>query len=382
MSCADNRVPLLLRTAQTLRERFAALRPMGPMPAVMEEGPGDHHPNRDENGRPLLPFSVGDGFDLRWHGGANVDSEGRPNLRRGVWLYGNRDRDGVGRLLQVCRDANGFVPLVRRKYGLPEKCGTTNAIYRWAWTVFELAEAEPPFTVLTLGRVRGVFRCTEPQGFAVPERDIREGCPFRWTYGPPRYWQLDDFAEASIAVMDMIEVAIPSLDGEPEKERPAGNEGPTAEGGDEGSEDTTNRKRKGRPPKLLAGMTIDDWIGVLLSKDPNRRWHYSELAEELKCGESTARTNQRYIDHIEAWETRDAAKAAAKAKQAEDELASLYAEDEDGHGFRVSATKSGIGHQRLPPNELAKQLEHEAEVAKILASETKSRPKDSKKPPR
>lgn len=282
MACADNRVPLLLRTAHTLRERFAALRPMGPMPAVMEEGPSDHHPNRDENGRPLLPFSVGDGFDLRWHGGANADSEGRPNLRRGVWLYGNRDGDGVGRLLRVCRDANGFVPLVRRKYGLPEKCGTTNAVYRWAWTVFELAEAEPPFTVLTLGRVRGVFRCTEPQGFAVPERDIREGSPFRWTYGPPRYWQLDDFAEASIAVMDMIEVAIPSLDGEPEEEQPAGNEGPTAEGGDEDSEDTTKRNRRPRGP------TTDERLVDLEKTEEGRE--FAETAPEPELAAKIGRT--------------------------------------------------------------------------------------------
>jgi hypothetical protein len=196
-------------------------------------------------------------------------------------------------------DASGFVSFVRRKYGLPEKVGASQPRTRWLWTVFELAEAEPAYTALSLGIEGSVFRVTESAGRLgdrgmVADRFLKEAeekakAHPGWksmyaglTFLPQRYWHLPDLVEASIAVVDMIEVAIPSLTEEPEEETPAGGEEPATEGGDEGSEDTTKADRGRRGP------TTDERLIELEKTEEGRE--FAETATEPELADRIGRT--------------------------------------------------------------------------------------------
>lgn len=365
MAEAGVNVPLLLRTVQTLRERFAVLRDLGPVAAVMEEWPRDP----DQTAAPhsaspedRLPFEV-EGPPLRRTLGSVVDRDGRMDRVRYVWF--GSDWPAISRITRLCRDANGFVPFVRRKYGLPENCGTTNAVARWIWTVFELAETSPPFTVLTLGGFsKEVFRWHD-SGCGITESAIKaagEGNPLlqiaglftgHGTFHPPRYWQLDDLVEASITVMDLIEVAIPSLAEEGGKGDPDADEGP---------EDTT-RKGGRRRKRTAEGLNVDQWVAAMAAGDPSFR-HLSEKQAQAYGDHLFA---ARTIGTCEIWTQMKAQLEAEKreaAERAEAELADRLGEDEDGNGLRLSSTKHGTGKQRAT----RKDLEHEREVAAFLRS--------------
>jgi hypothetical protein len=385
-------VPLLLRTSQTLRERFAALRDLGPVAAVLEEEPRDATPR--EGSKPSqshadkLPFAELAGLSLRRWLGSVVEREGQITAVRSVWI--DAGNSAASRILRLCREANGFVPFVRRTYGLPESCGSGNAQARWIWTVFELAEMRPPFTVLSLGGCGEVFRCSE-DGTTVAESFVAVAAdspddrnPFfelarRQTFLPQRYWQLDDLIEASIAVMDLVEVAIPSL-AEDEGSQAAAN-GSTVErpskvepGGDEDPEDTT-RKVGRRRKRTAEGWDVDQWVLAMAAGDPSFR-HLSEIdAAERSGGYFGART----IGTCEMWlqmKTLLAAEQREKAERAAAELADRLGEDEDGHGLRLSSTKHGTGRQRTSRED----LEHERKVdAFFLSKGEQSRKKRAKK---
>lgn len=372
-------VPLLLRTAQTLRERFAVLRDLGPVVAVMEEDSRDQPPR--EESKPArdnpeeLPFSVGEGPPPRRSLSAVLERGGRIEGTRRVWF--GAENSALSRILRLCRDSNGFVPFVRREYGLPPDCGTTNPACRWIWTVFELAETRPPFTVLALGGGMGeVFRCGEfgcsvTESFIAAAEMSAAGCnPFfdmvrQQKFYPQRYWQLDDLVEASIAVMDLIEVAIPSLaEGAQAAASGSTAEGPAKAGPDpeEGSEDTTRtvgRRRK----RTAEGLSVDQWVAAMAAGDPSFR-HLSEKQAEAYGGRSFA---ARTIGTCEIWIQMKAQLEAEKrevAERAEAELADRHGEDEDGNGLRQSSTKHGTGKQRAT----RKDLEHERDVAAFLRS--------------
>jgi hypothetical protein len=375
-------VPLLLRTAQTLRERFADLRSLGPVLAVMEEIPRGASVPKDSGpstgGVRKLPFRAGLGPTPQWRGGSVIERDGQPAASRSLWLGANDAT--YSRLMRLCRDANGFVPFARRTHGLSLDCGTTDAKSRWIWTVFELAESRPPFTVLALDGPGDVFRCDE-SGCTTTESCIetaetgdRDGDPIaellyhlvrRGKFHPQRYWQLDDFVEASIAVMDLIEVAIPSLAQETEEEPPPG-----PEGGDEGPEDTTKAKR-GRPHKRTIMGGLEEAVAAAYAADPDRQhWTSSQLATVVPFGESTIRTRCKLFKR-----TRKAVKAEAadKAKQAEAELASRRAEDNEGHDLHRSSSKSRVGRQRTTAEE--RELHREGSRLIAEAERAQKRPK-------
>lgn len=206
----------LSRTARTLRDRFEALRPVGPVPAVMAESPpGEPYPYRGEGAQRLPVFESHDFRKPHWSGGAMVFRDGSHVANRHIWLAGGRA--AADRLLLVCHDANGFVPMLRRGFELPSDCGVGDAKQRWLWTVFELAERGVPGSLLSL--VKPVFLC-DPEGIVhASEDDIRwakehpgESKPFseffKGDFGPARHWQLADVIEASVMVMDLVELTI------------------------------------------------------------------------------------------------------------------------------------------------------------------------------
>lgn len=209
-------VPLLLRTAQTLRERFAALRPVGPVPAVMAETPpGERYPYREEGGKRLPMFESHDFEKVRWHSGAMAIRGGAHVANRDNWLASNRN--AAQRLLLVCHDANGFVPMLRREFDLPTECGTGKAGLRWLWTVFELAERGIPGSLLSLAEP--VFRCGPGGVVHASEDDIcwAQEHPgesgffpdlFKGEFHVARHWRLADLVEASVMVMDLVELTI------------------------------------------------------------------------------------------------------------------------------------------------------------------------------
>jgi hypothetical protein len=376
MAEAAANIPLLLRTAQTLRERFAALRDLGPVVAVMEETPRgpSEGPNPNPGPPDELPFAVGDGQPPRRRLGAVVERDGQIAATRSLWF--SAEDPTVSRILRLCRDANGFVPFVRRNYGLAPDCGTTNPQCRWIWTVFELAEIRPPFTVLALGGMGEVFRSGD-SGFSVAESFITAAekspgtiDPFfemvrRQTFRPQRYWQLDDLAEASITVMDLIEVAIPSLAGS-DRNQAAAND-PTSEGpaeiaspADEGSEDTTRRGGR-RHKRTVEGLNVNQWVAAMVAGDPSFRHLSQRAAAELGIFSASA------IGNCEMWIQMKAdleAEALEAAERAEAELADRQGEEEDGHGLRLSSTKYGTGKQRVS----SEDLKHEREVDAFLRS--------------
>lgn len=373
-------VPLLLRTAQTLRERFAALRELGPVVAVLEEEPRDGTPREGskalQSHADKLPFAELAGLTLRRWLGSVVEREGRIAAVRSVWI--GVENSAAPRILRLCREANGFVPFVRRTYGLPESCGTGNAQARWIWTVFELAEIRPPFTVLSLGGSGEVFQCSE-NGTTVAESFVAAAAdspddrnPFfelarHQTFLPQRYWQLDDLIEASIAVMDLVEVAIPSL-AEDEGNQAAANgsttEKPSKVGhvADEGPEDTT-RKVGRRRKRTAEGWDVDQWVAAMLAGDPSFR-HLSAIEAAERSGRYWG---ARTIGTCEIWTQMKAQLDAEKreaAERAEEELADRLGEDEDGNGIRLSSTKHGTGRPRLTREE----LEHDRDVDAFLRS--------------
>lgn len=372
------RVPLLLRTVQTLRERFAALRDLGPVVAVMEETPRgpSEGPNSNPGPPDELPFAVGDGQPPRRRLGAVVERDGQIAATRSLWFCA--EDPTVSRILRLCRDANGFVPFVRRNYGLAPDCGTTNPQCRWIWTVFELAEIRPPFTVLALGGMGEVFRSGD-SGFSVAESFITAAekspgtiDPFfemvrHQTFRPQRYWQLDDLAEASITVMDLIEVAIPSLAGSDGTQ--AADNGSTSEGlaetappADEGSEDTTRTGGR-RHKRTVEGLSVNQWVAAMAAGDPSFRHLSEKQAEAYGSRQFAART----IGTCEIWIQMKAQLEAEKreaAERAEAELADRQGEDEDANGLRLSSTKHGTGKQRISRED----LKHEREVDAFLRS--------------
>jgi hypothetical protein len=137
---------------------------------------------------------------------------------RNVWLgVGLNDGQSVRR---VCREAASFVRFIRQHRGLPEECGTDKPETAWIWTVLELAAAGVPGSLLKLEE-GGVFRFAGCDVWATEDELARAGSIpptandlyaqiMRRDFDLTRYWQLEDLVEASIQVMDVVEVAITS----------------------------------------------------------------------------------------------------------------------------------------------------------------------------
>ncbi len=80
--------PLLLRTVQALRERFAALRSAGRVFAVMQESPRGGETPKDpkpkDSGLEIPPFDTWEKSTLRWRGGSIVERGDRRDKDRAV----------------------------------------------------------------------------------------------------------------------------------------------------------------------------------------------------------------------------------------------------------------------------------------------------------
>ncbi len=182
---------LTAQTIQRLRERLAAFRAKGPVPALMVESP-------TQESAPLPGFA-----DALWDSALRY-LPGGANLFRRVWLAA--DPATVAQLRNICGDAARVVMPALHAAGHHVGTGTSNLTSRWLWAVFELAELRLPGTDLRLDGDT-VWR-VGAGGVTVGERVLDDPGPFAdlaATAGAARYWRLSDAVEASIAVLDIAQ---------------------------------------------------------------------------------------------------------------------------------------------------------------------------------
>jgi len=182
---------LTAQTIQRLRERLAAFRAKGPVPALMVESP-------TQETAPLPGFA-----DALWDSALRY-LPGGATLSRRVWLAA--DAATVAQLRNICRDAARIVTPMLHAAGHHVGTGTSHLTSRWLWAVFELAELRLPGTELRLDGDT-VWR-VGAGGATVGETVLNDPGPFAdlaATVGAARYWRLADAVEASIAVLDIAQ---------------------------------------------------------------------------------------------------------------------------------------------------------------------------------
>jgi len=297
---ADPNPALLSRTARTLRGRFETLRPFGPISAILAESPlGYGHPRTGPGNAPEIPFETHKRCKPKYLGGSVVFCGGESTASKELWLCCEL-ADGA-RLVEVCKAANPFVPLVRRTHDLPADCGTTDELHRWVWTVFALAEAGVPYSLLSLEH-KGPFRFSEIGGFTSPEATLAhvEKNPTdthpimqlirSQEFSPVRYWQLADLIEASIMVMDLVEAAIPSVVAdEAATPKPLGEEEILAAAA-EGARKAIAESKKDRQPR--GESTCERLRDLHVNIDPD----FAETASEPKLGKRIDRSPGTFPD--------------------------------------------------------------------------------------
>jgi hypothetical protein len=191
-------------TAQTVRrlcERLESLRQKGLIPALMAE----FQVGAPEEERLPLP-----GFEgAAWSGSLRQLPNG-VNVSRQTWLAA--DAALVAEFRCFCGDAGRVVSPLLRAAGYHVGIGTADPTASWLWSVFELAEAQLPGTILRLSG-GDVFR-SAGQGITVGER-LLSGAKSRpgrdplesliAAAGETRYWKLADAVEASLAALDIAQ---------------------------------------------------------------------------------------------------------------------------------------------------------------------------------
>lgn len=351
------------RSVATLRARFEALRPDGPIPALMAEIPADHPAPFDEREThprpPVSDFHRPDLFYLGWDSvyGPGPTSASRAVAHRCHWLAG--PSIALVRLRDSWRDAAAFASDIRVAAGLAVGSRAGNAENHWLWTMFEVAERRVAFSPLKLrgGSVTVAHgECHFPAPRVTATRAHPEWCdPLSQIIraadpGPTRYWEIVDAVEASLMLLDLAEVAMseaPARDARKALEAPQ----PLAE-----------TPKNGRSHKrTVDGLTVNQWVVAMAVKDRGFR-HLSER-DAAGLGPFGART----IGKCEMWVQMKAdleTEAREKAERAEAELEDRQSEDEDANGLRRRSTKSGIGRQRTAPED----LEQERNVEDFLRS--------------
>lgn len=238
---------LLLRTVDSLRSNFESLRRFDPIPALMAESP----PGRGKEfavsrGRPSPPVHPWNEAAVRWLGASTVLEGNKSIASRDLWVAAP-DR-AAKRLVLASEAAAGFAIVLRETVGIPKYSRASSPRDQWFWTVFEVAAAEPPYSVLRL-KDGGVFRMAEGgivRSLESHLEDTRTNGPPAESfaaallcrdYSPVRYWELKDFVEASLWALDLVTIALPaaidrerSRNGGPANDRPGEPEGPSPRG--------------------------------------------------------------------------------------------------------------------------------------------------------
>lgn len=373
---ADPNPALLARTARTLRERFEALRPIAPISAILAESPlGHSHARTGPGNMPEIPFETHKRCKPRWCGGSMVICDGQSTNSKELWVC--CDAREWERISEICKAANPFVPLIRRTHGLPPDCGTTDPLNRWIWTVFSLAEVRVPYSLLALEN-GGAFRFSESGGFISPEAtlesvnenptDFAAAILSAQTWSPVRYRQLADLIEASIMVMDLVEVAI--VDGQTAAS-PQPSEPP----------EPTAKKKGGRPHKrTVEGLDCNQWLAAVFAKNPADSQlsdaQLSKLSREQGPGWSASAIRQSDVRIAQRNMDKAAAQEEYKARAADTE------EELGMNGIRLSKRKTATGQQRrASPEDRAEEARDRAHdaaaddfIAAAEAAAAKKRP--------
>lgn len=230
---------LLERTLASIRSNFESLRRFDPVPALMAESPpGRPKEFGSDNGRPIPPVFPWDSAKdrLRWLGASLILEGITPIAGRNLWAIG--PRSATERLNLAAEAAAGFAAVLRESVGLPKKSGASGPRDQWFWSVFEVAEKAPPYSLLRL-KGGGVFRLSDGGGCRAYESQLAwveaNGLPpdpvaaavLSEDFLPVRYWEVKDFTEASLWALDLVATALPAViererssGGSPAEERP------------------------------------------------------------------------------------------------------------------------------------------------------------------
>ncbi len=353
---------LLDRTLASIRSNFESLRRFDPIPALMAESPPGQREGFGSDNRRVPPVSGWDLATCRHLGSSSILEDGKPVVGRDLWVVASGP--SVDRLNLAAEAAAGFTRVLRKSVGVPEQSRAGNARNQWFWTVFEVAAAEPPYSVLRLNgggvfrtALGGTLQALESQLEEIdkhgPPTDPLEVAFLCRDYSPVRYWELKDFVEASLWALDLVAVALPAVI---ERERGTPGTSPDA------LLETVETAKNGRSHKrTVDGLTVDQWVAAMAVEDPTFRYRSERDAAAL--GPFAART----VGTCEMWVQMKAdleREMREKAERAAEELADRQGEDEDANGLRPSSTKSGTGRQRTAPED----LEHERSVAAFLRS--------------
>jgi hypothetical protein len=352
---------LLDRTLASIRSNFESLRRFDPIPALMAESPPGPREEFGSGKSPVPPVSAFSHPNCRRLVSSSILEDGEPVLGRDLWVVASEP--SVARLRLAAEAAAGFTTVLRESVGIP-KSRANSALNHWFWTVFEVAAATPPYSVLRL-KGGGVFRMAEGGIIQASESELEEfdkrGAPsdpleaafLCRPYSPVRYWELKDFVEASLWALDLVAVALPAV-----IERERGNPGTSRDA----LLETVETPKPGRSHKrTVDNLTVNQWVVAMAAKDRGfRNLSEREAAELGPFGARTVGTCEMWVQMKADLER----EMRENADRAAEELADRQSEDEDANGLRLSSTKSGIGRQRTAPED----LEQERNVRAFLRS--------------
>ena len=304
---------LLLRTVDSLRSNFESLRRFDPTAALMAEKPLGHTEDfKVSRGCPYPPVHPWNEAGVRWLGGSAIWDGGKPVASRDLWVRG--PGSAIRRLNLAAESAAGFTILLRETVGLPKYSRASSPREQWFWTVFEVAEAAPPYSTLRL-KGGGVFRMAEGGVVRALESQVqglRDNPPdcsaishlLCRDYSPVRYWELMDFVEASLWAMDLVAMAIPaaidrerSRDSGTSDDRPGEPESPTPRG-----ETTCERLRSlhKEDPDFAESATIRQLAPrIERSTAAIHESHYYQTV--LKPERAKVRANRRNVRGAQKW---------------------------------------------------------------------------------
>ena len=251
---------LLDRTLASIRSNFESLRRFDPIPALMAESPPGPREEFGSGKSPVPPVSAFSHPNCRRLVSSSILEDGKPVLGRDLWVVASEP--SVDRLKLAAEAAAGFTTVLRESVGIP-KSRADRALNHWFWTVFEVAAANPPYSVLRL-KGGGVFRMAVGGIVQASESELEEfnkrGAPsdpleaafLCRPYSPVRYWELKDFVEASLWALDLVAVALPAVI---ERER----------GNPETSREALLETAEAPKPR---GPLIDELLAALHKEDP------------------------------------------------------------------------------------------------------------------
>ena len=287
---------LLDRTLASIRSNFESLRRFDPIPALMAESPPGPPEEFGSGKSPVPPVSAFSHPNCRRLVSSSILEDGKPVLGRDLWVVASEP--SVDRLKLAAEAAAGFTTVLRESVGIP-KSRADSALNHWFWTVFEVAAANPPYSVLRL-KGGGVFRTAVGGIVQASESELEEfnkrGAPsdpleaafLCRPYSPVRYWELKDFVEASLWALDLVAVALPAV-----IERERGNPETSREALLE-----TAEPRKPRGPSICERLAALHKSEDEADKDFVLKSSVRELADRLQCSEGGLNESSYYNSRL------------------------------------------------------------------------------------